>query len=293
MKNFLTGTVTAMITPFQGNKLNLTAFGEMLEAQIAAGTSAAVVLGTTGEPATVSPHERDELIEYAVFKAQKRLKVLVGTGSNDQKKAVFQSRRAQRLGADGLLVVTPYYNKCTQDGLFEYYRAVASAADLPIVCYNVPSRTGVNLLPETMARIAAFENIAGIKEASGNLMQVMECLRLLKDVCDVYSGDDALNLPILALGGSAAVSVVSNLAPKKVAALYSAVQSNDLALANRLNSELFPLYKACFCEVNPIPVKEGMNLLGFEAGVPRPPLTRLSEKGRALLVSALRENGLL
>ncbi len=293
MKNFLTGAVTAMVTPFDGKKLALKVFEALLEAQIEAGVGGVVVLGSTGEPCALTQRERDELIGCAVSKARGRVKVLVGTGSNDPKKAVLQSKRAEKLGADGLLVVTPYYNKCTQEGLFDYYKAISKAVALPIVCYNVPARTGVNLLPETMARIAKLPSIVGLKEASGNLLQVQEALRLLPNGFEVYSGDDALNFPVLALGGKAVISVVSNLAPQKVVALCRAVETGDLALARTLNFGLASLCKACFCEVNPIPVKAGLELMGYPVGAPRPPLTPLSKEKAALLFAAMQESKIL
>ena len=200
--------------------------------------------------------------------------------------------RAEKLGADGILAVTPYYNKCTQNGLVAYYKAIAEATKLPVICYNVPGRTGVNILPETMAKIAGIPNIAGIKEASGNMAQVLETARLIRGKCDLYSGEDALNLPILCAGGTAVISVVSNLAPKAVKQLVSAVEACDLALANAVNDRLAPLSKACFIEVNPIPAKAGMQMLGFAAGEPRAPLTPLEEAHAETLRAALRTFGL-
>lgn len=292
MTGFLKGSATAMITPFDKNGVNLAAFGEMMEYQIAGGTDALVVLGTTGEPATMEYAEEEALIAYAVERAKGRVKLIIGTGSNDTAYAVKDSLRAQKMGADALLCVTPYYNKCTQKGLFEYYRAISEAVEIPVICYNVPGRTGVNILPETMARIAEFDNVAGIKEASGNMAQVMETARLIRGKCDLYSGEDALNLPILAAGGTAVISVVSNLAPALVKELVEAVLRRDLDRANALNDRLAPLSAACFAEVNPIPVKEGMNLLGFAAGLPRAPLTQLEEGHRQQLCTAMKSCGL-
>lgn len=292
MTGFLRGAATAMISPFCADGVDLQSFGEMLEEQIAGGISAAVVLGTTGEPATMTEDEKGSLIRYAVNKAAGRIKIIIGAGSNNTQKAVEDCKRAEKLGADGILAVTPYYNKCTQNGLFCYYQELCSATSLPVICYNVPSRTGVNILPETMRRIAELPNIAGIKEASGNMAQVVETARLIRGKCDLYSGEDALNLPILAVGGTAVISVVSNLAPAGVASLCRAVEQGDLQKANKLNDTLAPLCKACFSEVNPIPVKAGMNLLGFRAGVPRAPLTELEPEHLELLKTALTEYGL-
>lgn len=292
MTGFLKGMATAIITPFAENGVNTDVFGEMIEYQLAGGADALVVLGTTGEPATMSEEEKETAIRYAVKKTAGRAKIIVGTGSNCTEQAVAASRRAEALGADGILAVTPFYNKCTQNGLFTYYKTICGAVDLPVICYNVPGRTGVNILPETMARIAEIENVAGIKEASGNMAQVLETARLIRGKCDLYSGEDALNLPILAAGGAAVISVVSNPAPKGVKALCKAALAGDLKTANEQNDRLVPLIKACFCEVNPIPVKAAMNALGFQAGVPRAPLSEIEDEHRELLLRAMKEFGL-
>lgn len=292
MTGFLNGLATAMITPFTKDGVNYEEFGKMMEYQIAGGADALVVLGTTGEPATMTDDEKRSLISYAVEKAAKRVKVIVGTGANDTKKAVAASRQAQSLGADGVLAVTPYYNKCTQSGLYLYYKAICEAVDLPVICYNVPGRTGVNILPETMEKIASLPNVAGIKEASGNMAQVLETARLIRGKCDLYSGEDALNFPILASGGTAVISVVSNLHPSAVSAMCRAVKQGDLQQAIELNDALLPLAKACFLEVNPIPAKAGMNFLGFDAGVPREPLTPFEEAHAAALKAAMSACGL-
>ncbi|MBR7186800.1 MAG: 4-hydroxy-tetrahydrodipicolinate synthase [Clostridia bacterium] len=291
MTGFLRGSATAMITPFCEDGINFASFEKMLEYQIENGTDALVVLGTTGEPATMSETEKESLIRFAVEKVAHRAKVIIGTGGNNTAKAVAASVRAEELGADGVLAVTPYYNKCTQAGIVEYYRAICAAVKIPVIAYNVPGRTGVNILPETMAAIAEIPNIAGIKEASGNMAQVVETARLIRGKCDLYSGEDTLNLPILAVGGVAVISVVSNIAPKDVKALTDAVLARKLYAANKIADKLFPLVKACFLEVNPIPVKEGMQALGFEAGAPRSPLTRLEEAHCARLYAAMREYG--
>lgn len=292
MTGFLRGSATAMITPFNENGVDLEAFGEMMEYQIAGGTHALIVLGTTGEPATMTEEEKEALIRYAVKKAAGRVKIVIGTGSNNTKKAVEGTIRAEKLGADGILAVTPYYNKCTQNGLVAYYKAIAEATKLPVICYNVPGRTGVNILPETMAKIAEIPNIAGIKEASGNMAQVLETARLIRGKCDLYSGEDALNMPILAAGGTAVISVVSNIAPAGVKELCDAVLTGDLKGANECNDRLIPLSKACFIEVNPIPAKAGMNALGFRAGTPRAPLSEIEEPHRAVLLKAMQDFGL-
>ena len=287
MTGFIKGSATAMITPFTKDGVNFEVFGEMMEYQIANGTDALVVLGTTGEPATMTDEEKEALMRYAVQKNAGRVKIIFGTGGNCTEKAVKMTKFATELGADGILAVTPYYNKCTQSGLIAYYEAICAATPLPVICYNVPGRTGVNILPETMEAIAGIPNIAGIKEASGNMSQVIETARRIRGKCDLYSGEDALNLPILCVGGTAVISVLSNLVPGKVKALVTAVEEADLARANELNDALLPLVRACFIEVNPIPVKAGMQMLGFQTGAPRSPLTPLEDEHVQVLRTAL------
>lgn len=292
MIGFLKGSATAMITPFTESGVNFDAFGKMIEYQIAGGTDALVVLGTTGEPATMTEEEKEALMRYAVKACAGRVKLIFGTGGNNTEKAVRMTKLAEEIGADGILAVTPYYNKCTQNGLIAYYRAICGATKLPVICYNVPSRTGVNILPETMEKIAEIPNMAGIKEASGNMAQVLDTARRIRGKCDLYSGEDALNLPILCAGGTAVISVVSNLAPKAVKELVCAVEACDLKKANELNDRLAPLSKACFLEVNPIPAKAGMAMLGFDAGEPRAPLTPLEEAHATVLRDTMSAFGL-
>ena len=292
MTGFLKGSATAMITPFQGEGVDLEVFGALAEHQLSNGTDALVVLGTTGEPATMTEREKETLMRYACERFKGRTKLIFGAGGNCTRTAVEACISAEALGADGVLCVTPYYNKCTQQGLYEHYRAICEAVSVPVIAYNVPLRTGVNIAPETMARIAELKNMAGIKEASGNMAQVLETARLIRGKCELYSGDDALNLPILCAGGTAVISVVSNLAPAGVKAMTEAVFSGDLGRANELNDALLPLVKACFLEVNPIPVKAGVNALGFCAGSPRAPLTELAENCRTQLIAAMKNYGL-
>ena len=292
MTGFLKGSATAMITPFAKGGVNLDAFAALVEYQIEGGTDALVVLGTTGEPATMSEEEKLELMRFARQITPKHVKLIFGTGSNCTEKAIAMSKTAQDLGADGILAVTPYYNKCTQRGLYEYYNTICKAVTLPVIAYNVPGRTGVNIAPETAAAIAEIPNLAGIKEASGNMAQVMETARRIRGKCDLYSGEDALNLPILCAGGTAVISVVSNLAPRAVKGLCTAVEKADLPRANEISDTLLPLAAACFCEVNPIPAKAGANLLGFEAGLPRAPLTEIEPQHREQLKAAMIACGL-
>ena len=292
MKGFFEGSATALITPFDESGVNYDVLGQLIEFQIANGTDAIVFLGTTGEPSTMSFEEEHILMDYAVKKVNKRTKVIFGCGSNNTADAVMTAKAAEKFGGDGLLAVTPYYNKCTQNGLVAYYKAICEAVSLPVIAYNVPGRTGVEIQPATMAKIAEIPNIAGMKDAGGNMSKTMETLRLTRDKCDLYSGEDALNFPILAVGGAGVISVVSNIAPRQVKALCSLVKSGKTAEAIALNDRLLPLANACFVEVNPIPVKEAVNLLGFHAGVPRAPLTQMESANREKLIAAMKTFGL-
>ena len=292
MKGFFQGSATALITPFNEKGVNYETLGQLIEFQIANGTDAIVFLGTTGEPSTMSFEEEHELMQYAVKRVNHRAKVIFGCGSNNTADAVMTAKAAEKFGADGLLAVTPYYNKCTQNGLVAYYKAICEAVSIPVIAYNVPGRTGVEIQPATMAKIAEIPNIAGMKDAGGNMSKTMETLRLTRGKCDLYSGEDALNFPILAVGGAGVISVVSNIAPKAVKDLCTLIQEGNLTEAAALNDKLLPLASACFVEVNPIPVKEAVNLLGFNAGVPRTPLTQLESCNREKLVSAMQNFGL-
>ena len=281
-----------MITPFDENGVNLEELGKMIEFQIDGGTDALVILGTTGEPATMTEAEKESVIRYSVKKADGRIKIIVGTGSNDTAKAVASSVKAEKLGADGVLAVTPYYNKCTQKGLYDYYKAICDAVSIPVIAYNVPSRTSVNILPETVEKLAEIPNMAGIKEASGNMAQVCETMRRIRGKTDLYSGEDFLNLPMLAIGGAGLISVASNIAPALLKKMYTLVKQNRLEEANAVQDFLLPLEDACFLEVNPIPVKAAYNMLGFNAGVPRSPLTELEEENKIKLKKAIKNAGL-
>ena len=292
MKGFFKGSATALITPFNENGINFDALGELIEHQIAGGTAAIVFLGTTGEPSTMTFAEEHLLMDYAVKKVAGRAKVIFGCGSNNTADAIMTAQKAESYGADGLLAVTPYYNKCTQNGLVAYYKAICESVSIPVIAYNVPGRTGVEIQPATMAKIAEIPNIAGIKDAGGNMAKTMETFRLVRDKCDVYSGEDALNLPILACGGAGVISVLSNIIPADVKKLCDLVFENKMEEAIALNDKLLPLANACFVEVNPIPVKEAMNLLGFAAGTPRAPLTTIETAGREKLIAAMQAYGL-
>ena len=287
MKNFFKGTATAMITPFAADGgVNFDSFGRMIEYQIAGGTDALVVLGTTGEPATMTEEEKTAVMKFAAERAKGRVKLIFGTGSNCTAKAVEATRRAEELGADGILAVTPYYNKCTQKGIVEYYKAVCAATKLPVIAYNVPGRTGVNIKPAAAEELSYIPNMAGIKEACGNMEQICETMRRIRPRMDLYSGDDNLNLPILAIGGAGLISVVSNIAPKQVKEMAEAMAERDLDRANAIQDRLLPLIDACFTEVNPIPVKAGCSMIGLDAGVPRAPLTELEDEHKAIMKNA-------
>ena len=289
MTGVFSGVITALITPFKDGQVNFDTLGKLIDYQIDGGADGLVILGTTGEPSTMTESEREQTIRFALKRAAGRIKIIVGVGSNDTSKAVKAAEVAEKLGADGVLAVTPYYNKCTQRGIFEYYKAICGATKLPLIAYNVPSRTGVNITPETAEKLAELENLAGIKEASGNMAQVCETMRRIRGKTDIFSGEDALNIPILAIGGAGVISVASNVVPKKVKDIYNLVKSGNLDGANNLQDGLLPLIDALFCEVNPIPVKAAMNMLGFDAGLPRPPLTELEEGHKALLLNELKK----
>ena len=292
MTGFFRGTATAMITPFTEDGVNFDAFGRMIDFQIENGTDALVILGTTGEPSTMTEKEREDVMAFSAERIAGRAVLIFGSGSNNTAQAVAASRKAVKMGADGLLCVTPYYNKCTQNGLYEYYRAIADAVPVPVICYNVPPRTGVNILPATMERIASIPNIAGIKEACGNMEQICETARRIRGRCDLYSGDDNLNLPILAIGAAGLISVASNLVPRETKMLYTFMKNGDLKSANEIQDRMLPLIDQLYTEVNPIPAKEAAELIGLSGGVPRPPLTRLEPQHRETLIAALKTFGL-
>lgn len=292
MKGFFNGSATALITPFDETGVNYDTLAKLIEHQIDGGTDAIVFLGTTGEPSTMTFEEEEVLMHYAVKQVNGRCKVIIGCGSNNTLDAVATAKRAEAAGADGLLAVTPYYNKCTQNGLVAYYKAICEAVSIPVIAYNVPGRTGLEILPSTMAKIAEIPNIAGIKDAAGNMAKTMETFRLVREKCDVYSGEDALNFPILAVGGAGVISVLSNIIPKEVKTLCNLIKEGKLDEAVELNDRLLPVANACFCEVNPIPVKAAMNLIGFNAGTPRAPLTEIEPQNKEKLINAMQAFGL-
>ena len=277
------GTATALITPFTRDGVDFESLERILDDQLAGGVDAVVVLGTTGEPATMTMAEKRAVIEFAVKKLKGKLPVIVGTGANSTAAAVEMSVTAESLGADALLLVTPYYNKATQKGLIAHFTAVADAVHTPIICYNVPGRTGVNMLPATFAELAEHPNIAAIKEASGNMEQIEEAIRLAGEKAVVYSGDDGITVPVMAMGGMGVISVVSNAAPRFTSEMTSAFLSGDLKKAAKMQLEMLPFVRAMFCEVNPIPVKKAMQLRGLCNGILRLPLTEMTAENAAKL----------
>ena len=281
------GTATALITPFTRDGVDFESLDRILDDQLAGGVDAVVVLGTTGEPATMTMAEKRAVIEFAVKKLKGKLPVIVGTGANSTAAAVEMSVTAESLGADALLLVTPYYNKATQKGLIAHFTAVADAVHTPIICYNVPGRTGVNMLPATFAELAEHPNIAAIKEASGNMEQIEEVIRLTRGKAVVYSGDDGITVPVMAMGGMGVISVVSNAAPRFTSEMTSAFLAGDLKKAAKMQLEMLPLVRAMFCEVNPIPVKKAMQLRGLASGILRLPLTEMTAENAAKLEKLL------
>ena len=282
------GTATALITPFtKDDKVDVKALCEIVERQIASGVDALVALGTTGEPATLSEEEKKQVVEVCIKQTRGRVPVIVGAGSNSTRHAIETCRMAQNLGADGLLVVTPYYNKCTQEGLVEHYCAIADSTSLPIICYNVSSRTGVNMLPETFAKIATRKHVVGIKEASGNMEQIEKCLALCPG--KVISGDDALTLPIMAMGGLGVISVASNVCPKYVSDMTHYALDGEWERARKMQLALLPLISALFCEVNPIPIKKAMEIKGYCTSKLRLPLTSLTQNNAEELAKILAD----
>ena len=281
------GTATALITPFTESGVDFDALDKLLDAQVAGGVSAVVVLGTTGEPATMTAAEKKAVIEFSVKKLKGVIPVIVGTGSNSTAAAIENSVQAEKLGAGAILVVTPYYNKATQAGLIAHYTAIADAVNIPIICYNVPGRTGVNLLPATFAKMAEHRNIAAIKEASGNMEQIEEAIRLSEGKAVVYSGDDGITVPIMAMGGMGVISVASNVAPKFTSEMTSAMLDGDLGKAAAMQLRMLPFVRALFSEVNPIPVKKAAQLKGLCNGIVRLPLTEMTEENAAKLAAML------
>jgi 4-hydroxy-tetrahydrodipicolinate synthase len=290
-KTIFKGTCTAAITPFLNGEVDYKSFAKQIEFQIANGIDALCILGTTGEAPTITDSEYDTIAKFAYDQIAGRVKFILGSGSNCTKKAIEKSKLAEKVGADGLLVVTPYYNKCTQKGLIKYYNDICNEVNIPVLCYNVPARTGVNILPATMAEIANHPNIGGIKEACGNMEQICETARQIRGKTALYSGDDNLNLAMLSIGSMGLISVASNIAPREVGdvARYYFTGRNEQAV--ELQEKLLPLIDQMFTEVNPIPVKKASELIGLGGGEVRAPLTELEEPHLSSLIKVLKDFG--
>ncbi len=288
------GAAVAIVTPMLENgEVNYPKLGEIIEYQIAHKTDAIVICGTTGEASTLSHEEHLEVIDYCVKKVAKRIPVIAGTGSNCTETAIYLSQEAEKSGADALLVVTPYYNKATQNGLIAHYTAVAESVKLPVIMYNVPSRTGCNILPETAAALVKnVKNIVGIKEASGNISQVAKLMSLCGDEIELYSGNDDQVVPMMSLGALGVISVLSNVAPEEAHDIVEMYLDGDVRGSMELQLKAIPLIDQLFCEVNPIPVKAGMNMMGFEVGPLRMPMTELEDAHKESLKAAMKDFGI-
>ena len=275
-----TGAGVAIVTPFKENgAVDYEKFAELIEFQIAEGTDAIIVCGTTGESSTLDHEEHLAVIKYCIGKVAGRIPVVAGTGSNCTETAVYLSTEAEKYGADGLLLVTPYYNKATQNGLFKHYKTIADSVKIPCILYNVPSRTGCNIAPETVVRLCSeVENIVGVKEASGNISQIVKLMSIADGRVDLYSGNDDQIVPLLALGGIGVISVLSNVAPRQTHDICEKFFNGDVAGSCAEQLRAIPLCNALFCEVNPIPVKKALNLMGKEVGSLRAPLTEMEEE---------------
>ncbi len=282
------GSIVAIVTPFKNGKFDEKAYGDLIEWHIAQGTHGIVPCGTTGEASTLGFEEHYRVIEVAVKAANKRIPVIAGTGANSTEEAIDLTKKAKKLGADGALLVTPYYNKPTQEGLYRHYKAVADAVKIPIVLYNVPGRTAVNMLPSTVARLTECKNIVAIKEATGDMKQVSELIRLCGDRITVISGDDFTTLPMLTLGGEGAISVTANIAPKDMAGMFNAWEKGDIAKARELHYKLEPLNSAMFIETNPIPVKTTLAMMGKIKEEFRLPLCEMSKTNKEKLKGILK-----
>lgn len=288
-----TGSAVAIITPFTKDGVDFPAFEKLIERQIALGTQCIVVCGTTGEPATMTAAERESVVRFCIEHTNGRIPVVVGTGSNCTDDAVKNSENAQKWGADGLLVVTPYYNKCSPIGLKAHYKAISDAVTLPIIAYSVPSRTGVNISASLMAELAQIENVAAIKEASGNMDQVVAIAHACGDAIDIYSGEDALTVPMMSMGAKGVISVAANIVPGDVQAMCSSALAGNFEAAAAAQKKLYPLIKALFCEVNPIPVKSAAAAMGLCSSTLRLPLTEMAPENLERLISAMRQYGII
>ena len=292
-KTIFTGSATALVTPICDKGINFDAFEKIIDIQIKSGTDALVVCGTTGEAPTLEDREHLEAIECAVSCAGGKIPVIAGTGSNNTAHAVMMNKEAQKLGADGVLWVAPYYNKSTQRGLVKHYETLALSTDLPAILYNVPSRTGSDIKPETVEILSKVENIVAIKEATGDLSRTVEIISRCGDNIDVYSGNDDIIVPMMSVGAKGVISVLSNLCPKETHDMCVYALAGDFKMASELQLKYFNLVKALFCEVNPIPVKTAMNLMGFDVGELRLPLYEMEDKNLEFLKNEMKKHRLI
>ena len=294
MKNTIfTGAAVAITTPFNlDGSINYEGLGKNIDYQIDNGTDAIVICGTTGESSTMSDAEHRECIKFAIDYTNHRVPVIAGTGSNDTRYAIELSVEAEKLGADGLLLVTPYYNKTTQAGLLDHFTVIANSVKTPIILYNIPGRTGMNITVETMEKLAHHKNIVALKDASGNISYVAQIAAACGDLIDIYSGNDDMIVPIMSLGGKGVISVLSNILPKETHEITQLCLDNNFKKAGELQLKYLELINSLFCEVNPIPIKEAMNQLGMPAGACRMPLTKMSADNLARLISAMQRLGM-
>ncbi len=290
-----TGAGVAIVTPFKANgEVDYEKFAQLIEDQIEGGTDAIIVCGTTGESSTLTHEEHLSVIKYCVDQVKGRIPVVAGTGSNCTETAVYLSAEAEKYGVDGVLLVSPYYNKATQNGLYKHYKTIADSIKVPCILYNVPSRTGCNIAPETVVRLCTdVENIVGVKEASGNISQIVKLMSLAEGRVDLYSGNDDQIVPLLALGAKGVISVLSNVAPRQTHEICAKFFAGDIAGSCAEQLRAIPLCNALFCEVNPIPVKMALNLMGKEIGSLRLPLTDMEEENAARLEKVMKDYGIL
>ncbi len=287
------GAIVAIVTPFKEGKVDERSLRELIEFQIKNGTDGIVPCGTTGESSTLSHEEHDRVIEITVDAVKKRVPVIAGTGSNSTDEALRLTKHAYEAGADGALSVCPYYNRPTQEGLYQHFKIIAETVPIPIVPYNIPSRTGVNLMPETVARLAKISNIVGIKEASGSLKQMQDVISLCGEKFDVLSGDDFFTFPLLSIGGRGVISVVSNIVPADMAAMIDAFEAGDIKRAKELHHKLVPLIDSLFIETNPVPVKAALSMMGKISYDVRLPMYKMSDSNYEKLKAVMKNYGLI
>lgn len=288
-----TGSLVAIVTPFRQGKVDERALAELIEWQIANGTNGIVPCGTTGESATLSHNEHNRVIELTVEVARRRVPVIAGTGSNSTEEAIALTKHAKQAGADGALLITPYYNKPTQEGLYQHYKAVAEAVDVPLVLYNIPGRTGVNMLPSTIARLSAIKTIVGVKEGSGSVQQASDIVQMCGDRLTVLAGDDSLTLPMMAVGGKGVITVTANIVPMEMAGLVKSFAAGRIDEARRIHFKLSPLFSALFFETNPIPIKEALGLMRKIDPELRLPLCPMAQETRERLIGVLKDAALI